>query len=123
MAKTFLLLGAVFGFLSVAFGAFGAHGLRDSVPPTALENFKTAAQYQMAHALALVLLGLLALQTPSQWWKPAGIAFTAGICIFSGCLYLLVLTGQRWLGAIVPIGGTAFLIGWALLAYGAWRLR
>lgn len=121
MAKTFLILGSLSGFLAVAFGAFGAHGLKESVSASALENFKTGAQYQMFHALALLATGILLQSSNRSAWITAGWCFAVGTVIFSGCLYLLVLTGQRWLGAVVPIGGTALLLGWICLAWGSFR--
>ena len=128
-----LRIGAVSGFLSVALGAFGAHSLRgrfrleegDMFQARAdkqrrLENFETAARYQMYHALALAAVGLLMIHgrvggasTVAAW------AFVVGTVFFSGSLYALVLTGQRWLGAVTPIGGLAFLIGWGALALAA----
>ncbi|MBI2962592.1 MAG: DUF423 domain-containing protein [Deltaproteobacteria bacterium] len=103
------LLGALLGFAGVAAGAFGAHGLRSLVTPQRLEIFETAVRYQMIHALAILLAGLLG--APQAGW-----CFAAGIGVFCGSLYLLVLTDQRWLGAVTPIGGLLFLAGWALLA-------
>jgi len=100
-----------FGFLAVALGAFGAHALRDIVAPEAMSTWHTASQYHLAHALAL---GLVAAH-PRQP-RVAGIAFSIGIVLFSGSLYLLTVTGVRWLGAITPLGGVAFLTGWLALA-------
>src|SRR3954470_12020770 len=112
-----IALGALNAFVAVAAGAFGAHGLRERLEPRALEIFETAARYQMYHALAIVLCGALATAGAAK----AGWIFQAGIVIFSGSLYALALTGVKGLGAITPIGGLAFLIGWALLAWSAWR--
>ena len=119
-------LGAVLGGLAVAVGAFGAHGLQGRVPPEMLTIFEVGVRYQMYHALALVLLGLFAGRGPSPapLEVPAGVGpaawlFVVGIVLFSGSLYALVLTGTRWLGAITPIGGVAFLVGWALFARAA----
>lgn len=119
-------LGAVLGGLAVAVGAFGAHGLQGRVPPEMLTVFEIGVRYQMYHALALVLLGLFAGRGPSPapleippGVGPAAWLFVAGIVLFSGSLYALVLTGTRWLGAITPIGGVAFLAGWALFARAA----
>jgi uncharacterized membrane protein YgdD (TMEM256/DUF423 family) len=113
--KTFLLLGALFAFLGVAFGAFGAHGLRSRLSPEMLAVFETAVRYQMYHALAILLVGLM--MAPMGGWaiQTAGWAFVLGIVIFSGSLYLLALTGTTMWGAVTPIGGLAFLVGWACL--------
>ena len=121
MERTFFGLGAVFAFLGVALGAFGAHGLRATLSPADLATFEVGVRYQMYHALAL-----LAVAWASTRWESASVAasgwlFVAGIVVFSGSLYVLVLTGQRWLGAVTPIGGVAFLAGWALLAWAALR--
>ena len=121
-------LAAVFGGLAVALGAFAAHAMKDHYDAELLKTFETGVRYQMYHALALVLLGLFAGRGPSPaplevppGVTPAAWLFVAGIALFSGSLYALVLTGTRWLGAITPIGGSAFIIGWALLALTAWR--
>lgn len=109
--------GAALAFLAVAFGAFGAHGLRARVTPDMLAVWTTAVDYQMYHALALLLLGGIVL--PPRLATAAGALFLAGIAVFSGSLYMLVLTDQRWLGAVTPIGGTCFLVGWVCVAAGA----
>ena len=113
--RRFLLLGAVFAAIAVAAGAFGAHALAERVTPERLQTFETAVRYQMYHALALLACGLLG----EGWRRSLDVAawlFTAGILIFSGSLYLLVLTDTAWLGAITPIGGVAFISGWIALA-------
>lgn len=119
MSRLFFALGAALAGLAVAAGAFGAHGLESRVSPERLETFRTAVRYQMYHALALLFVGWAA----AQGWGPpltwAGYCFIVGILVFSGTLYLLVLTDTSWLGAITPVGGAAFLIGWALLAWSA----
>jgi uncharacterized membrane protein YgdD (TMEM256/DUF423 family) len=119
MDRLFLMFAGAFGFLGVALGAFGAHALEEALEPRSREVFETAVRYQMYHALALGLVGLLVARAPSGPTLAAGWAFTAGILLFSGSLFLLSLTGTRWLGAVAPIGGTAFLVGWALLAWAA----
>jgi uncharacterized membrane protein YgdD (TMEM256/DUF423 family) len=122
MDKTFYLLASIFGGLAVALGAFGAHALGDRLSESLMNTYEIGVRYQFYHALALiavvVALGRWPHATAAVW---AGWLFVAGIVIFSGSLYLLVLTGQRWLGAVTPIGGVAFIIGWALLAWVAWR--
>lgn len=119
MDRTFVLIGALAGFIGVALGAFGAHGLKSRVAPDMLAVFETGVRYQMYHAIALLLLGALASTLNPRLASIAGWAFTAGILIFSGSLYALVLSDVRILGAITPIGGVAFLVGWACLAYAA----
>ncbi|ROH91803.1 DUF423 domain-containing protein [Stagnimonas aquatica] len=114
-AQLALLSGAIYGFLGVALGAFGAHGLRERLTPELLAVWKTAVEYQFYHALALLLVGLLASQRPSIALTNAGICFALGVLVFSGSLYTLALSGLRWLGAITPVGGLLLLAGWALL--------
>jgi len=109
-------LASVVLFLGVALGAFGAHGLRGRVLPEMLEVWKTAGLYHLVHGGALFAVAWLSTQTPDPKVKTAGILFVAGIAVFSGSLYLLALTGARWLGALTPLGGLAFLAGWAFLA-------
>ena len=131
-AKTWLVLGACLGGLAVGLGAFGAHGLPwyfrtlDVAVGEAArrsENWETAARYHMYHALAIIAVGLLA-QRKRLWLLDAsGVAFFFGILIFSGCLYALTLSGTKILGAIVPIGGVLFLVGWFLLALAGNQFR
>jgi uncharacterized membrane protein YgdD (TMEM256/DUF423 family) len=109
--------GAIFGLLAVALGAFGAHGLRGRLPPGDMAIFEVAVRYQMYHALGLVLVAVLTALAPGFRGRGVGWAFTLGVLIFSGSLYALVLTGQRWLGALTPLGGVAFLVGWGALAW------
>jgi len=117
MSRFFLACGAIAAGLAVAAGAFGAHGLEGRVSASRLDTFQTGVTYQMYHALALLVVGWAA----SQGWGPsvtwAGYCFLAGIVVFSGSIYLLVLTDTGWLGAVTPIGGTAFLVGWSLLTW------
>lgn len=121
MTRIFWIAGAILAFLAVGAGAFGAHALRARVAPDLLEVFETGARYNMYHALALLAAGWAAGQWPGALSTAAGWLFIAGTLIFAGSLYLLALTGIRWLGAITPIGGVAFLAGWACLALAAWR--
>ena len=121
MPRLFLILGAVAAGLAVALGAFGAHTLTGRVTPERLETFKTGVLYHMMHALALLAVSWAATQWPGWAVQAAGYLFVAGIVLFSGSLYLLVLTDTRWLGAITPLGGVAFIVGWALLAWGVFR--
>src|SRR5262245_2894517 len=123
--KLWLLTGAIFGCLSVVLGAFGAHGLESRLKANTslteaershlLEVWDTAAQYQIYHALALLGVGLIAARRCGIAIHLAGAAMTLGTLIFSGCLYGLVLTGEKWLGGIVPIGGGLMIVGWACL--------
>jgi uncharacterized membrane protein YgdD (TMEM256/DUF423 family) len=119
----FLFLSAILGFLAVAAGAFGAHGLEGRLDAKDLAIFETAVRYQMFHALALLGVAILGrIQgEPSAVLSASGWLFFAGVLVFSGSLYLLVLTGPRWLGAITPIGGVALLAGWVCLAVAALR--
>jgi uncharacterized membrane protein YgdD (TMEM256/DUF423 family) len=112
-----LFIAAVNGFLAVAAGAFGAHGLQGRIDAHAITVFETGARYHMYHALAMGLVGLAA-RGPAA--NAAGGFFLAGIILFSGSLYLLALTGAKTLGIITPFGGLAFLAGWAALGYAAW---
>jgi uncharacterized membrane protein YgdD (TMEM256/DUF423 family) len=113
--KLFVISGALSGFLAVAAGAFGAHALRPKLSPEQLNVFETAARYQMYHALALLVVAWAAGHRPVQ---VSGWLFIAGTVLFCGSLYALALTGIRWLGAITPVGGVAFLLGWLFLAWG-----
>ena len=119
-----MAVGAMFAFLGVALGAFGAHALRTRITPRDLEIFDVAVRYQLTHALALLITGLI------LWWRGLDVSrllvitpwlFTAGIILFSGSLYVMVLTGKRWLGAVTPMGGVLFLAGWLLLALALWQ--
>jgi uncharacterized membrane protein YgdD (TMEM256/DUF423 family) len=114
--RTFLLIGALAGFVAVALGAFGAHALRARLSPDMLNAFETGVRYQMYHALAVIATGLIVARMGGWLIVTAGWLFTAGIVLFSGSLYLLAFTGITMFGAITPIGGVAFLLGWACLA-------
>ncbi len=116
------MAGSGFGFLAVCLGAFAAHALKDKLDAYSLGVFQTAVQYQFFHSLALLAVGLLALTQGADAWKGAGYCFIFGILIFSGSLYALAFTGVRVLGAITPIGGTAFLAGWILFFISASKL-
>jgi len=119
MDRTFLLAGAIAGLVAVGFGAFGAHGLRGRLSPDMLAVFETGVRYHMYHALALLLVSAMMPRLGGWLVVASGWLFTAGIVLFSGSLYLLALTGVTILGAITPIGGLAFLVGWACLAIAA----
>lgn len=113
-----LICGSILGGLSVATGAFGAHMLKDSMTPHLLAVFETAVRYQMYHALALLLTGLAMTPASSQVFQKAAWGFLVGILLFSGSLYGVSLLGVRWLGAVTPLGGTAFILGWVCLTIG-----
>jgi uncharacterized membrane protein YgdD (TMEM256/DUF423 family) len=113
--------GAIAGGVGVMLGAFGAHGLKTRVAPELLTVFETGVRYHMYHALALLAVGWAATRWTTPLVHASGWAFLAGIVIFSGSLYVMTLTGARWLGAITPLGGIAFILGWALLAAAALR--
>ena len=119
--RIFLALGALAGMLGVAIGAFGAHGLRSRVSPADLLTFETGARYQMYHALALLAVAWVLTRWPGTLPVVAGWLMVAGIVVFSGSLYALVLSGERWLGAVTPLGGLCFITAWALLALHALR--
>jgi uncharacterized membrane protein YgdD (TMEM256/DUF423 family) len=120
--RLFFGLGAASAFLSVAAGAFGAHALRTRLPPDLLAVFETAARYQMYHALGLLAVAWAVGRGPGPLVPWAGWLFVAGTVLFSGSLYALALSGMRWLGAVTPIGGVAFLAGWICLALAARRM-
>ena len=129
MNRALVAAGAINGAIAVAAGAFAAHALKSRLDARALEVFETGARYQMYHALAIVLCGLLAMTRPGQGWSGLGSAGAAGwtlqvgIVLFSGSLYALALTGVKGLGAVTPFGGVAFLVGWGWLAYSALTSR
>jgi len=110
-------LGALSAFLAVALGAFGAHALRDRLAPDLLAVFETGARYHLVHALAIVVVGFAEARLPAV--RVSGILFLVGTLLFSGSLYALALTGVRAFGAVTPLGGLAFLVGWAWLAWAA----
>ena len=123
MAKIFITLASLSGMLAVIFGAFGAHALKGKLDEYALGVFETAVQYHFYHSIALLAVGIIALNQPqTTMLKSSGWLFAIGIVIFSGSLYLLSMTGVRWLGAITPLGGLAFIGGWACLAATGWKL-
>jgi uncharacterized membrane protein YgdD (TMEM256/DUF423 family) len=119
--RLFVALGAISALVAVAAGAFGAHALRDRLAPDMLSVFEVGARYHMYHALALLVAAWAVGRWPGGAAMAAGWLFVAGTVIFSGSLYLLALTGQRWLGAITPLGGLAFILGWVALAWAALR--
>lgn len=116
MARLFLTFAAASGFLAVALGAFGAHALKNHLDDYARGVYETAVLYHFVHSLALLAVGVLCrVGVPRRSLSAAGVAFITGLLIFCGSLYLLSVTGLRWLGAVTPLGGVAFLSGWLLL--------
>jgi len=120
--KLFVILGSLNAFLAVALGAFGAHGLKSKVSADMLTVWQTGVQYQMFHALGLILLGVLIHLLPQiAQLRVSGWLFFSGIILFSGSLYVMVVSGVRALGIVTPIGGIAFLLGWLLMAFFVYR--
>ena len=119
MKNPFIFWGAVNAAIAVGMGAFGAHGLREVLEPRMLEVFNTAADYQLWHALGLIAIGLAGASLGGRLPRIAGWLMFAGILLFSGSLYAMVLSGERMLGIITPFGGTAFIAAWVLLAIAA----
>ena len=123
MAKLFITLASLSGMFAVALGAFGAHALRGKLDDYARGVFETAVQYHFYHSLALLAVGILCLSQPqTALLKSSGWLFLLGILIFSGSLYVLSISGIKWLGAVTPLGGLAFIAGWACLAATGWKL-
>jgi uncharacterized membrane protein YgdD (TMEM256/DUF423 family) len=125
MVRLFLLIGAICAASGVAAGAFGAHALRGSLAERSLEIFETGCRYQMYHAIALLVVAVLLHQLPiaSTSLTAAGVAFIAGIVLFSGSLYGLSLAETKILGVITPLGGLCFILGWICLAIAAWNFK
>lgn len=125
MVQFFLAIAAILGGFSVAAGAFGSHALKENLSERALEIFETGARYQMYHALALLAVGLLL--SRAEVIPPtlpiAGFAFIAGVLIFSGSLYVLSISGIKWLGAITPFGGACFMLGWVCLTIATFNYK
>ena len=121
MSKSFFLLGTIFSFLGVAFGAFGAHALKQRLTPEALQTFEVGVRYQMYHAFALFAVAWVIQSWNIGSAAAAGWWFTAGIILFSGSLYTLALTGATWFGFVTPLGGICFLLGWTLLGWHVWK--
>lgn len=119
MYRLFLAFGSGFALIAVITGAFAAHALKSRLSPDMFQVFEVAVRYQMYHALGLIAVAWASTQWSSQLIAASGWLFVAGIVVFSGSLYILSLTGVRWLGAITPIGGAAFIIGWTCLLWSA----
>jgi len=122
MARTFIIVGTISGFLSVLLGAFAAHGLKNYLTEQLINTFKTAVEYQFMHSLALILIAVvITIKPDARHFSLAGWSLLAGILLFSGSLYLYVMTGLVFLTALTPVGGVAFLVGWASFARGSWK--
>lgn len=121
--RKLLIAGALLAAAGVALGAFGAHALKTVLEPRMLAAWQTAVDYHLVHALAAVAIALAAPRWHGMSLVAAGWLLLGGVLLFSGSLYLLAFTGLRWLGAITPLGGVAFIAGWLLLAWIAWRGR
>lgn len=121
LERLFFAAGSVAGLVGVALGAFGAHALKARLAPEALATFEIGVRYQMYHALALVAAAWACAKWPGAWASASGWLFIGGIVVFSGSLYVLVLTGTKWLGAVTPVGGLALMAGWVCLAVAALR--
>lgn len=120
-SRLILLSGAIFLSVAVVLGAFGAHGLKSKISPEMLEVYQTGVQYHFYHALGLLLIGVLSQQMSSGLLGWAALFLTLGIFLFSGSLYVLAISGIKWLGAITPLGGVSFIAGWILLAIAVWK--
>jgi uncharacterized membrane protein YgdD (TMEM256/DUF423 family) len=121
MDRTFLSIGALSAFLAVGLGAFGAHILKKHLSTEMLSVFETGVRYQMYHSLGLILVVIALKDYPGKWIAAVAWLFIVGIILFSGSLYALSTSGIKWLGAITPLGGLAFLAGWASLATAVWK--
>jgi len=121
MTRLFVVLGSLSACVAVALGAFAAHALKEKLPADLFNIWEVGVRYHLYHALGLIAVGWVAAQFPGSPIATAGWLFVAGTILFSGSLYVLSLTGIRWLGAITPIGGVCFLAGWLWLAWSIWR--
>ena len=119
MSKLFLIIAAFNGMLAVMIGAFGAHALKEKLTPPLMAAYQTGVQYHFYHLLALMLVAVLLMRWPGAYWlQLSGYGFITGIALFSGSLYLMAITGRRWLGAITPIGGLMFIFAWIAMIMG-----
>ena len=121
MLKVFILLGSLSALVGVALGAFAAHALKDKLSPELFNVFEVGVRYQMYHAFGMFVVAWMTTQLPGANIPVAGWLFLGGTVIFSGSLYLLSLTGLKWLGVLTPFGGLCFLAGWAWLVWCVWR--
>jgi uncharacterized membrane protein YgdD (TMEM256/DUF423 family) len=121
MSKTILMTASVLLTLAVAIGAFGAHGLKAHLSTEMMQVYKTGVEYHFYHALGLLIIGVLSISMPSGLLNWSAIFLTVGLILFSGSLYILAVTGIKWLGAITPLGGLSFITGWVLLFVAVWK--
>jgi uncharacterized membrane protein YgdD (TMEM256/DUF423 family) len=122
MTRAFIIMAAIFGFLSVGAGAFGTHALRATLEATGrYDTYQTAVQYHLLHTLALLGAAWIAERYPGRWSRMAGWLLTAGILLFSGSLYILAIGNLSIMGAVAPFGGVCLLLGWLALGMAAWR--
>ena len=121
MARHILMSGALMALLGVAIGAFGAHGLKPLLSEQMLAAFETGVRYHLIHALGMLIAGLSLAHVPIRQFRLAGWAFSLGIVLFSGSLYVMSISGVRGLGIVTPFGGLCFIVGWGLLAQGYWK--
>jgi uncharacterized membrane protein YgdD (TMEM256/DUF423 family) len=121
MGKTIIMVAAALLAVAVAVGAFGAHGLKPRLTQEMMQIYKTGVEYHFYHAIGLLLIGLLSMQSPSGLLNWSAFFLAVGILLFSGSLYLMAISGIKWLGAITPIGGLSFIAGWILLFVAIWK--
>lgn len=121
MSKAILMTASAFLTLAVVIGAFGAHGLKSHLSVEMMQVFKTGVEYHFYHALGLLLIGVLSISIPSGLLNWSAFFLTVGIVLFSGSLYIMAISGIKWLGAITPIGGLGFIVGWVLLFVAVWK--
>jgi uncharacterized membrane protein YgdD (TMEM256/DUF423 family) len=121
MSKIILMTASVMLILAVAIGAFGAHGLKSHLSNEMMQVYKTGVEYHFYHALGLLLVGVLSISMPSGLLNWSAACLVLGIILFSGSLYLLSISGVKWLGAVTPLGGLSFIAGWVLLFVAVWK--
>lgn len=121
MSKTWIEIGAILLTLAVIIGAFGAHGLKSKISPEMLQIYKTGVEYHFYHALGILIIAVIGMHLQSNLIMWSGICMFAGIVLFSGSLYVMAVTGVKWLGAVTPIGGLSFVAGWILLFLAAFK--
>jgi len=123
MQKIFLVTASINGLLATVFGAFGAHILKTKLSPVLLSAYQTGVQYQFYHSLALLLVGIVLFHVQNKWLDLSACLFILGIILFSGSLYLLSITGAKWIGIITPLGGISFILGWLFLMLGILKIK
>ncbi len=121
MSKTILMTASILLALGVVIGAFGAHGLKAHLSNEMIQTYKTGVEYHFYHALGLLLIGILSVSNPSSLLNWSALFLTVGIILFSGSLYVLAITGIKWLGAVTPLGGLGFITGWVILFVAVWK--